>query len=220
MTYFSSAESFSKFIGNLLAGTGVTLEIFIFTLILSIPLGFVLCFGRMSKLKPICWLSKLYILIFRGTPLMLQVLFFWFGDSLLKTGLDRISVAIFAYALNYAADFAEIFRGGIQAIPRGQYEAADMLGLTRKQSFYKIVLPQVCKNVLPPVGNEVITLVKDTALVSIIAVSDLIREAQIMVTRDSNLIPFVAAAIFYLILTSIFTWVFNRIEKRMSYYKV
>ncbi len=156
---------------------------------------------------------------------MLQLLFFYFAVAMLKipgtgTTTGRICVAIFVFAINYSSYFAEIFRGGIQSIPKGQYEASDMLGFTRKQSFTKIILPQVLKSVLPPVGNEVITLVKDTSLVYIISVSDLLRESQIIVKRDSNLMPFAVAALFYLIMTSLLTLIFNRIEKKFDYYKL
>lgn len=219
MKYFESAEAFSKMMTPMLDGLGVTLQLFLWTLVLSIPLGFLICFGRMSRFRPIRWLAQGYILLFRGTPLMLQLMFFWFGFMVIGIPIGRMTAAVVAYALNYAAYFAEIFRGGIQSIPRGQYEAADMLGFTRKQCFFKIILPQVMKGVLPPVGNEVITLVKDTALVSIIALSDVLREAQIIVNRESDLMPFAVAAIFYLILTTLFTFIFNKIEKRLSYYK-
>ena len=156
---------------------------------------------------------------------MLQLLFFYFAVALLQTPgtgttSGRIFVAIFVFSINYSSYFAEIFRGGIQSVPLGQYEAADMLGFTRKQSFSKIILPQVLKNVLPPVGNEVITLVKDTSLVYIISVSDLLRESQIIVKRDSDLMPFAVAAIFYLLLTSILTFMFNKLEKKFDYYKL
>ena len=225
MAYFQSWESFSNLMWSLLSGAGVTLEIFFFTLLFSIPLGFLVCFGRMSKFKPLKWFSQGYIVLFRGTPLMLQLLFFYFAVALLQipgtgTTSGRIFVAIFVFSINYSSYFAEIFRGGIQSVPLGQYEAADMLGFTRKQSFSKIILPQVLKNVLPPVGNEVITLVKDTSLVYIISVSDLLRESQIIVKRDSDLMPFAVAAIFYLLLTSILTFMFNKLEKKFDYYKL
>ena len=225
MRYFQSWEAFSGLMGSLLSGTVVSLCIFLFTIILSIPLGFLICFGRMSKIKPIKWVSQVYILVFRGTPLMLQLLFFYFLFGSMKipglgSTVGRITVAIVVFSINYSSYFAEIFRGGIQSIPKGQYEAADMLGFTRKQSFSKIILPQVLKAVLPPVGNEVITLVKDTALAYVIAVSDLLRESQIIVNRDSNLMPYAVAAVFYLVLTTFFTHVCNKIEQKYSYYKV
>ena len=220
MNYFASWDAFGSMMRSMLDGTCVTLTIFAFTLLFSIPLGFLICFGRMSKILPINWLSRLYILLFRGTPLVLQVMVVFFGCALMQFQIDRMVAAIIAFSLNYAAYFAEIFRGGIQSVPRGQYEAADILGLSRSQTFWKIILPQVARNVLPPVGNEVIILVKDTALVYIIAVSDLLREAQIMVVRDNTLMPFAVAAVFYLVLTCVLTFAFNKIEKRLSYYKV
>lgn len=148
MIYFSSWDSFSSFMSTLLSGTGVTMLIFVFTLVFSIPLGFAVCFGRMSKISPIRWFCQGFIVLFRGTPLMLQLLFFYFAVAMLKipgtgTTTGRICVAIFVFAINYSSYFAEIFRGGIQSIPKGQYEASDMLGFTRKQSFTKIILPQV-----------------------------------------------------------------------------
>lgn len=220
MEYFESSDALMELLKPLLEGTGVTLTIFGFTLLFAIPLGFIICFGKMSRVKIARWLSQAYIVLFRGTPLMLQLIFFYFGMLVINIQIDRMNAAIIAFSLNYAAYFAEIFRGGIQSVPKGQYEAADMLGFTHKQCFFKIVLPQVCKNVLPPVGNEVVTLVKDTALIYIIAISDLMREAQIVMMRDTNLMPLAVAAVFYLLLTSTFTFIFNRIEKKLSYYKL
>lgn len=220
MKFFTSWEAFGGMMTTMLDGTLVTLQIFAFTLLFSIPLGFIICFGRMSRIKPIKWFSQFYILIFRGTPLMLQLIFFWFGLGILRIPIARMTAGIIAFSLNYAAYFAEIFRGGIQSVPRGQHEAADMLGFTRAQSFFKIILPQVTKAVLPPVGNEVITLVKDTALVYVIAISDLLREAQIMMMNESSIIPLAVAFVFYLVMTTLFTFVFNKIEARFNYYKV
>ncbi len=225
MRYFENWDGFKALMGPLLEGTGTSLCIFIFTLILSIPLGFLVCFGRMSKIKPVKWFSQGFIVVFRGTPLMLQVLFFYFLGGIMKipglgTNTGRVICAIIVFSINYSSYFAEIFRGGIQSIPKGQYEAADMLGLTRQQSFKKIILPQVLKAVIPPVGNEVITLVKDTALCYVIAVNDLLRESQIIVNRDSNLMPYAVAAAFYLIMTSIMTHLCNKVEKKFDYYKI
>lgn len=225
MKYFESFEAFKTLMLPLLEGTGYSLCIFIFTIILSIPLGFLICFGRMSKIKPIKWFSQGYILLFRGTPLMLQLLFFFYIGGLMKipnlgTETGRVICAIVVFSINYSSYFAEIFRGGIQSIPKGQYEAADMLGFTRKQSFMKIILPQVLKAVLPPVGNEIITLVKDTALCYVIAVSDLLRASQIIVNRDSNLMPYIVAAAFYLVMTSLMTHLCSKIEKKFDYYKI
>jgi len=203
-------------------GLGTTLGLFALTLLISLPLGLLICSMRMSRILPVRWVAELYILIFRGTPLMLQLIFFFMGLPLLFPGwvMGRFTAAVVAFGLNYAAYFAEIFRGGIQSIPRGQYEAAQVLGLSRSQRFFRIVLPQVVKRVIPPVGNEVVTLVKDTALVYAIALSDLMREAQVIMMRQNNLNAFIAAGLFYLIMTSIFTVIFNAIEKKLDYYKI
>jgi len=213
-------DNFWQVFPPILKGTGVTLEIFSWVLVFSIPLGLVVCLLRMSAIKPFKWFAQGYILIFRGTPLMLQLIFFFFGMPLLGIRLERTFAAILAFILNYAAYFGEIFRGGIQSIPRGQYESAQVLGLSRTQCFFKIVLPQVVKQVLPPMGNEIVTLVKDTALVYAVALEDLLREAQIIMIKQNNLNAFVVAALFYLVMTTILTFVFNRIEKKLSYYKI
>lgn len=205
----------------LFSGLGVTLQLFAWTLLLSIPLGFLICFGRISKLAPLRWFTQGYILLFRGTPLLLQLIFWFFGLPILGIKVTREMACIIAFALNYAAYFAEIFRAGIQSIPRGQHEAAFILGLNKKQLFFLIELPQVTKNVLPPVGNEVVTLVKDTALVYAVAISDLLREAQKILMRvGTDLTPLIVAGVFYLIMTSLLTWLFNYVEKRMSYYRI
>lgn len=213
---------FFEVIPALMEGLGTTLGLFALTLLISLPLGLLICSMRMSRILPVRWVAELYILIFRGTPLMLQLIFFFMGLPLLFPGwvMGRFTAAVVAFGLNYAAYFAEIFRGGIQSIPRGQYEAAQVLGLSRSQRFFRIVLPQVVKRVIPPVGNEVVTLVKDTALVYAIALSDLMREAQVIMMRQNNLNAFIAAGLFYLIMTSIFTVIFNAIEKKLDYYKI
>lgn len=213
-------EDFLQVIPSLLEGTGTTLTLFALTLVLSIPLGMVICLGRMSKIKPIRWLAQLYILIFRGTPLMLQLIFFFFGMPMLGLPLEREVAAVVTFALNYAAYFAEIFRGGIQSIPRGQYEASQVLGLSSSQRFFKIIIPQVVKRVIPPIGNETVTLVKDTALVYAIALSDLLRSAQVIMMRQNNLNALIVAALFYLIMTSLVTFLFNQLEKKLSYYTI
>jgi len=220
MQYFQSAESMYNLFFPLLRGTGITLELFLWTLLFSIPLGFVICSMRMSRVAPVRWFAQGYILIFRGTPLLLQLIFFFLGFSLMGIKMDRMFAAVLAFSLNYAAYFAEIFRGGIQSMPVGQYEAAQVLGLSRGQTFFKVILPQVIKRVFPPVGNEVIVLVKDTALVYVIALSDLLRESEIIMMRDFDLTPLIVAGAFYLVLTTLFTFILNKLEKRMNYYTI
>ena len=213
-------EELLKVVPSLLEGVGTTLSLFGLTLLFSIPLGMIICLGRMSKFKPLRWLSQLYILIFRGTPLMLQLIFFFFGMPMLGLPIEREVSATITFALNYAAYFAEIFRGGIQSIPRGQYEASQVLGLSSSQRFFKIIVPQVIKRVIPPSGNETVTLVKDTALVYAIAMSDLLRNAQVIMMRQNNLNALIVAAVFYLIMTSLVTFIFHRVEKKLSYYTI
>lgn len=208
----------------LLDGALVTIKLFFLTLIFSLPLGLVVAVGRMSEKK---WLReplKLYILIMRGTPLLLQLLFVYFAPSYMlpegyQVNLDRFTAAVIAFALNYAAYFAEIYRGGIESIPDGQYEAAEVLGFTRVQTFMRIILPQVVKRILPPISNEVITLVKDTALVSILGVSDMFRLAKLETSRAFSTTPLVAAGVFYLLMNWVVTKVFHTLENKLSYYR-
>ena len=221
MQYFQSAEKMYNLFIPLLNGTGQTLELFGLTLVFSIPLGFLICFMRMSHVAPVRWFAQGYILIFRGTPLMLQLIFFWLGFNLIGIKIsDRLLAAVLAFAHNYAAYFAEIFRGGIQSMPIGQYEASQVLGLSRSQTFLKVILPQVVKRVFPPVGNEVITLVKDTALAYAIAWPELLHESEVIMMRDFDLTPLIVAGAFYLILTTLFTFILNELEKRMNYYTI
>lgn len=202
----------SMFLGWLL-----TMQIFAVTL-LSMPLGVILGIARVSKFKPLAWLMEVYVWVFRGTPLLLQLLFWYFGLMAIGFRIERETAVYAAFILNYAAYLAEIFRSGIQSIDKGQYEAADVLGLSRRQTMTQIILPQVFKRVLPPIGNEVINLVKDTALVYIIAISELSRVARIRAVTDDTLIPFVIAAIFYLIMTAVVQRFFKWVEARMNYY--
>lgn len=205
----------------MLSGLRVTLEIFFLTLIFSIPLGILVAVGRLSKIKPLVAVIKFYIWVMRGTPLLLQLVFIYFGLGLPTVGikLDRFTAAMIAFILNYAAYFAEIFRGGIESIDKGQYDAAKVLGFSQVQTFTRIILPQMVKIVLPSVGNEVITLVKDTALVYIVGLGELLREGRIASNRDSSLIPLVVVGAFYLALTAILTKIFQKIEKRFAYYQ-
>ncbi|MBE7044936.1 MAG: amino acid ABC transporter permease [Ruminococcaceae bacterium] len=211
---------------QLLIGLKVTLQLFCLTLVFSIPLGLVVSLGRISPFKPLQWLVQLYLLIFRGTPLMLQLFFFYFGlpfidfnpftPELNNLVLDRFDTAVLAFVMNYAAYFAEIFRGGIIGVNQGQYEAAKALGLNSGQTMWHIVIPQMLHTVVPPVANETIVLVKDTALVSSIALIDMLKKAQQAVNRDMNVTAYLLVAIIYLVITMVLTYFFNYLERRMS----
>ncbi len=203
----------------MLHGTVVTLQMFFITIVLSLPLGLLLAVGRISRFPALRTTIGTYIWLMRGTPLMLQLLFIYFGLPFIPyigVRLDDFPAAIIAFVLNYAAYFAEIFRAGIQSIDRGQYEGAKALGMTYLQTMRRIVLPQVIKRVLPPVSNETITLVKDTSLIYVLAMNDLLRTARTIVQRDFNTSPFIVAAVFYLVMTLILTWGFERLEKRYA----
>lgn len=200
----------------------VTLQIFFLTLIGSLPLGIIVALARMSRVKPLAWLMKAYISVMRGTPLMLQMFFIYFAPFYLfgisLTTESKFSATIIAFIINYAAYFAEIYRSGIQSIPRGQYEAAQVLGYSRVQTFMKIVLPQVVKRILPAIGNEVITLVKDTSLAFAIGVAEMFSTAKALVASQVSMLPFVFAAVFYWVFNFIVEIVLGRIEKKMNYY--
>ena len=199
---------------EMLQGTLMTLRIFFSTLVFALPLGLLVSLGRMSKIKIINWPVRLFILIMRGTPLMLQLLFVFYGlKPLFGIQLDRV------IALNYAAYFAEIYRGGIESIPDGQYEAAKVLGFNKKQTFFRIILPQVVKRIIPPMGNEFITLVKDTSLAQVIAVVELLKVTNNWVSSAVSMVPFVIAAVFYLVMNGVVTRCFTIAEKRLSYYR-
>ena len=202
-------------------GTSATLQMFFITIILSIPLGLLLALGRMSSNRSLRSGIATYIWVMRGTPLMLQLLFVYFGlpfVPVIGVRLDDFPAALLAFSLNYAAYFAEIFRAGIQAIDKGQYEAARSLGMTYTQTMRRIVLPQVIRHVLPPVSNETITLVKDTSLIYVLAMNDLLRTTRSLVQRDFNIMPFVVAGIFYLLMTLVLTVMFEKLEKKYSQY--
>ncbi|HCB92408.1 MAG TPA: amino acid ABC transporter permease [Selenomonas sp.] len=202
----------------MLEGTQVTLEIFCVTLLLALPIGMLAALGRLSSLKPVSLLMEVYIWLMRGTPLMLQLLFVYFALPMVGIMLPDIAAALLAFTLNYAAYFAEIFRAGIQAIPRGQYEAAKTLGMTYPQTMRRIILPQVIRIVLPPVSNETINLVKDTSLIYILAMNDLLRVARTIVQREFDMTPFLIAAVFYLVMTFVLTWGFKKLEAHYGRY--
>ena len=198
----------------------MSLEIFFLTLLFSLPLGLILCLGRMSKLKVIQLPVKLYLLIMRGTPLMLQLVFIFYGlKPLFGIQVDRFPAAIIAFSLNYAAYFAEIFRSGMESIPKGQYEASKVLGLSKPQTYFTIVLPQVVKRILPAMGNEFITLVKDTSLAKVISVVELMKVTTDFVNSAVSVVPFVVAALFYLIMNGVVTAGFGFAEKKLDYYR-
>lgn len=204
----------------MLQGSLVSLEVFFLTLVFAIPLGFFISALRMSKFKVISGVTQLFLLLIRGTPLMLQLILVYFAPYyIFGSSLKRFTAAIIALSVNYAAYFAEIYRGGIQSIPVGQYEASKVLGYNKIQTFFSIVLPQVTKKIVPPMGNEVINLVKDTALVQVIGVIELLRIAQTTSSRLFSTTPIFIAGIFYLAMNAIVTVAFKVIENKLDYYK-
>ena len=202
----------------MLDGSTITLEIFCITLALSLPLGLFAALGRLSHFRPLSRLLEIYIWIMRGTPLMLQLLFVYFALPMVGILLPDIAAALLAFILNYAAYFAEIFRSGIQAVPRGQFEAARALGMSAPLTMRRIVLPQVLRITLPPVSNETINLVKDTSLVYILAMNDLLRVARTIVQREFDMTPFLIAGIFYLPMTAVLTYGFKKLEAHYGRY--
>lgn len=213
----------SKIIMELLAGLGVSIKIFAVTLLFALPLGLVVAFGRMSKNRVIRTLTKVYISIMRGTPLMLQLMVVYFGPYyLFKIKLSptyRNSAVYIGFVINYAAYFAEIYRSGIQSMPVGQYEAAQLLGYSRVQTFFRIILPQVIKRILPSVTNEVITLVKDTSLAFSISVVEMFTKAKALSSSQTSMVPLIVAGIFYYVFNFIVAYIMEHAEKRMDYYK-
>lgn len=203
---------------QVLEGLKVTLEIFILTLILSIPLGVFVAICRLSKIKIINKITSCYVLIMRGTPLLLQIVFIFFGLPNLNIIIDRFPAAIIAFTLNYGAYFGEIFRAGILAVDNGQYEASHVLGLSKKDTFFRIIFPQAFKTVLPPISNEIVTLVKDTALVYVIGLDELLRVGKVACNRDSSLFPLLIIGLVYLILIGILSKFLDKLEKRYKYY--
>ena len=197
---------------QMLEGSEITLEIFFITLVIALPLGMLAALGRLSKLRLLSAFMEFYIWLMRGTPLMLQLLFVYFALPMIGIRLPDIAAALLAFTLNYAAYFAEIFRAGIQSVPKGQYEAAKTLGMNYTQTMRRIILPQVIRIVLPPVSNETINLVKDTSLIYILAMNDLLRVARTIVQREFDMTPFLIAGIFYLAMTFVRTWMFKRLE--------
>ena len=214
--------SFSGMIVDLLSGLAVSVEIFVFTLLIALPLGFPIALGRMSRHPLVSGVFRLYISVVRGTPLMLQIIFVYFAPYIFfKMPLSRyprLLATVLAFGFNYAAYFAEIYRGGMLSIDVGQREAALSLGLDRFQTFFRIILPQTVKRVIPAVGNEVITLVKDTSLAFTIAVTEMFTIAKQLSSANTSMAPLVAAGVFYYIFNFAVAWSMERIERRFAYY--
>ncbi|MBO5760664.1 MAG: amino acid ABC transporter permease [Lentisphaeria bacterium] len=214
---------YASMFSELLKGLLVSVEIFFLTLLFALPLGLLIAFGRMSKNCIVANIFRVYISIMRGTPLMLQLLVCFFGPYyLFKIPLAssyRFAAVIIAFSLNYAAYCAEIYRSGIQGIPAGQYEAAGVLGFTPVQTFFRIIFPQVVKRVIPPVTNEVITLVKDTSLAFSLSVMEMFTMAKQIASAHTTMIPFVAAGVFYYVFNFLVAFGMERLEKRLDYYR-
>ncbi|MDO5826408.1 MAG: amino acid ABC transporter permease [Methanosphaera sp.] len=212
----------STVISQLCEGMVTSIEIFLLTLLFSIPLGLAIAGGRMSKFKPLQWLMKIYISIMRGTPLMLQLIVVFFGPyyifGMTLSPEYRMIAVIIAFSINYAAYFAEIFRGGIESIPKGQYEAAQVLGYSKIETFFIIILPQVIKIVLPSITNEVITLVKDTSLSFVLAIPEMFTVAKQIAAADASISALLVAGAFYYVFNVLVAVIMARLEKRLSYY--
>ncbi len=206
-----------------LQGMGRSLMIFGLTLLFSLPLGLAISFGRMSKNPLLKNIMRVYISIMRGTPLMLQLMVVYFGPYFIfkiSTGNGyRFYAVIIGFVLNYAAYFAEIYRGGIESMPQGQYEAAKLLGYTKNQTFFRIIFPQVIKRILPPMTNEIITLVKDTSLAFSISYLEMFSVAKAWASKEASMVPFVVAAVFYYIFNMVVAIIMERVEKKMAYYR-
>lgn len=219
---------------SLCKGFGTTLLLFALTLVFAIPLGLIISFGSMNhwgftfrrgektlRIEPLSWLTKTFVWIIRGTPLMLQLIVIYYGPGLIfHLGLmPRFTAVLVAFVINYAAYFSEIYRGGIESIPQGQYEACQVLGMTRSQTFFRVILMQVVKRIVPPMGNEIITLVKDTSLARVIAVYEIIWSAQAYIKMSGLIWPLFYTGAFYLLFSGILTLFFRWIEKKLNYYK-
>lgn len=209
-------------IGALLEGLGLSAWIFGVTLVGSLPLGIVIALCRMSKFKPLALVAQFYISVLRGTPLMLQLMAIMFGPFFLlgiSLGPDwKYYACAIGFILNYSAYFAEIYRSGLQSIPRGQYEAAMVLGYTRSQTFFKIVLPQVIKRIIPAMGNEIITLVKDTSLAFVLGMAEMFSVAKALAASEVSMVPYALAAVIYWVFCLLIEFIIGKVEKKMSYY--
>ena len=213
-------EYLAKFLPYMLQSTIMTLEIFVLTLAIALPLGLPIALGSNSRVKPLAWLCRFYVLIFRGTPLMLQLFFFYFFFPLvLHMKMSVFVTVILTFVLNYAAYLAEIYRGGINSVDKGQHEAAFALGLTKKQTMLDIILPQTMKAVLPPIVNEAITLVKDTALARVVSVAEILMCAE-RFTKQGLIWPLFSTGLFFLLFNGVLTLLFGWLEKKMDYFRV
>lgn len=212
--------SFLEVTAQLADGFLTTLLIFAVTLLCSIPLGLVITFGSMSKVKPVKWLTKTFVWIIRGTPLMLQIIIVFYGPGLIFgwRALDRLVAVLIAFVINYACYFSEIYRGGIESIPKGQYEAGQVLGMTKTQIFFKIILFQVIKRIVAPMGNEIITLVKDTSLARVIAVTELVKAAETIISLKAIIWPLFYIGAFYLLFSGLLSILLSYVEKKLDYY--
>ena len=211
----------------MLDGFGTTCLLFVLTLVFAIPLGLLICFGSTTKFKPIRYLTRAFVWIIRGTPLMLQLFVVFYVPGMLfdnpifsQFSNGRFVAALVAFVINYSCYFSEIYRGGIESISKGQYEACAVLGMTKGQTFFHVVLPQVVKRIIPPMSNEIITLVKDTSLARVIAVIDIVFAAETILSLKALIWPLFYAGAFYLIFNGLLTLLFGYIEKKLSYYKV
>ena len=203
----------------LLEGFATTMELFALTLVFALPLGLIISFGSMSKLKPLKWLVRTFVWIIRGTPLMLQLFVVLYAPGFILgfPMRDRMTAALVAFVINYAAYFSEIYRGGIESISKGQYEACQVLGMTKTQTFFKVVLLQVVKRIVPPMGNEIITLVKDTSLARVIGIVEIIMSAE-RFTKQGLIWPLFSTGLYFLAFNGILTILFNKLEKKLSYF--
>ena len=213
--------SFLEVTAQLADGFLTTLMIFGITLVGALPLGLLITLGSMSKIPPIKWIVKTFVWIIRGTPLMLQIILVFFGPGLLfgAQALPRLVAVIIAFIINYACYFSEIYRGGIESIPKGQYEAGQVLGMTKFQIFFRVVLFQVIKRIVPPIGNEIITLVKDTSLARVIAVTELVKAAENIISMKAIIWPLFYIGAFYLLFSGLLTILLNFVEKKLNYYQ-
>ena len=205
---------------QLLEGFGETLKVFVMTLVFSIPLGLVVCFGSMSRFSPLRWLTRGFVWIIRGTPLMLQLIIIFYGPGLMfgLPSMPRFTATILAFSINYACYFSEIYRGGIESISKGQYEAGQVLGMTKQQIFFKVVLLQVIKRILPPMSNEIITLVKDTSLARIIGIYEIIWAGESFI-KKGLIWPLFYTGAFYLVFSGVLTVLLGKLEKKLDYFR-
>lgn len=219
-----TAQQMPLILQRLASAMVISAEIFALTLLFSLPLGLIVYFGKKSRFAPLRGLTNIYISLMRGTPLMLQLMVVFYGPALifgLRVGESyRFPAVIIAFVINYAAYFAEIYRGGIESIEKGQYEAADILGFSKAQTFIRIILPQMFKRVLPSITNEAITLVKDTSLAFTISILEMFTVAKEIANKNTSMLPYIIAAIFYYIFNYVVAFIMGRIEKKLNYYKV